>query len=108
MADITEAAMVKFSNEHVRPMARAHAELYAVASRFLLEAGTKGIMSKGYADDDVIVGDGAPDDGRPTVTYGEIRAIHALALAVKTDLEANGSADLNTLLGVYNVPLIGD
>ena len=53
------------------------------------------------------IGDGADVDGRPVITGADVYAVKDLALALITDLEANGSAKLNQLLCVAVNPLRG-
>lgn len=101
MANITDAQVVKFVREIVRPAADEMAQCYNRNVAIVNTYFAQGLSTKlgGYASNDVIV-DGSLEDGRRVLTAADVlNAITRLQEQI-ADYDAGGGAKRNTILAV--------
>ena len=93
MADMTDPQLIKFVNEHVRPLAEDVRDFKAwlddAAATYTAEIA--GIMS-GNVSGDVLL-DGRAGQGVSVLTKGDITAFFQVLQALMTELEAAGVMD---------------
>ena len=107
MADITNPEAVRFCNEKVRVAADRLAQAYYFAKHVQQEwfANSMSSLIPNSGDDDVI--DGSATDGRHPITGADATNIITRCGEIVTDMEANSSAKLNTILNVSVNPTRG-
>ena len=101
MADITNQQAVKFCNEKARKYANHMIAEYYFAKASFAEWFAQGIDAVTPNDSSPII-DGAATDGRPLATGAKVNNIVTRMSDLITDLEANSSAKLNTLIALSN------
>ena len=99
MADITEAAAVRFSNEKVRVAADKLAKAYYFAKQVQNEWFANSMSASITNTADAII-DGSATDGRHVITGADATNIITRCGELVTDMEASSNAKLNTILGV--------
>lgn len=104
MANITNPQAVRFSNEEVRTIADAHAQLYWAAKSFLGEWTAQNIGALIPNNANIMV-DGSETDGRATIDGFKINGLVNHLAVMVADLEANNNAKLNVLLQIAVNPV---
>lgn len=106
MATIQKAESVKFCNEKVRVSADKLAQLYYLAKAVSQEwTATQMGNDIVYNNTDLVV-DGSETDGRHPITGVDVNNIINRLTEFVTDMEAGGSAKLNTILAVAVNPRV--
>lgn len=100
MAEITNPEAVKFCNERVRVAADKLAQLYAVAKSVEQEWTANDLATIIAFDNPDLVVDGSASDGRHPISGEDVNNLITRCSEIVTDLEANSSAKLNTILKV--------
>ena len=96
MANITDVAAIKFSNEQIRPLADMLASLYYRAKTVVDDWNATTMSGKIPNTTDVLI-DGAAEDGRTIINGIDATAIITRAQEFITDYEAGSKAKLNTV-----------
>ena len=100
MAEITNPEAVKFCNERVRVAADKLAQLYSVAKSVQQEWTANDLATIIAFDNPDLVVDGSATDGRHPISGEDVNNLITRCSEIVTDLEANSSAKLNTILKV--------
>lgn len=99
MPDITNPQAVRFSNEEIRPLADAYANLYFAAKRVAAAWSAQDIGTLIPNTSDVII-DGSATDGRAAITGAKVNGLISACGALVTDLEANSNLKRDILLQI--------
>lgn len=90
MADITDAQVVRWSNERTRTLADAMAALYAAVVAYNADWAAQGISARitaaGASNN---VGDGSAVDGRSIITGTNLQNFKAAITQLQTSFETN-------------------
>lgn len=99
--EITDPYAVAFSNEKIRQGADRLAQMYYMAKAITQEWTANPQLATAIAyDNPGVIVDGSATDGRNPVTGIEANNIITRLGEFVSDMEANGNAKLNTVLGV--------
>lgn len=101
---ISDPEAIRWSNEKVRPSADRAAQLYYFSKAVIQDWYGNGMSSLIPPTDDVIE-DGSATDGRHPITGNDVNNLITLLNGYVMDLEANGNAQLNVVLGAAVNPL---
>lgn len=101
---IDNAEAVAFANNRARPASDRSAQLYW---------WSKAMIQEWYANDlgglipptDDVIDDGSAADGRHPITGNDVNNLITLLQGYVTQMEANGNAQLNVVLGISPNPL---
>lgn len=104
---VMNATVVRFCNEHIRPICDLYAKLIArarIADEVYWAEQMATLMG---ADGNETIGDGsgANGDGRPTLTVDQAKNVLTQVLAIRTAADANGGAIRNVFLAGAVNPL---
>ena len=99
---ITNPTAVRFSDAKIRVAANRLAQTYNFAKKVSAEwdALSGSALIPNNAAETIV--DGAAQDGRPVITGAHANNVINRLVEMITDMEANGSAKLNTVLQVAN------
>ena len=99
MPDITDAAAITFCDRRIRKAANALAQAFNLAKRVVAEWNAHGgaAFIKNSAEDNVLQAD---SDGRPRITGADVNNLINRLNELITSYEANGAAELHTVLAV--------
>ncbi|MEE9145971.1 MAG: hypothetical protein V3U27_01050 [Candidatus Tectomicrobia bacterium] len=91
MADITNAVVIKFSNEELRPISELarNLKIHLDHAKTQYQTTISGLIA-GNADTDTLL-DGSPDDGRTSVTKKDIVDFTTELNDLITELDAPGT-----------------
>ena len=103
LADITDAAAVKFANEQIRVAANDLAQAYYRARRIVDQWFALSMSAAITNTADEII-DGSQTDGRPVITGAKATNVITRLSEFCSDYEANSNAKLNTVLAVAPQP----
>jgi len=95
---LTDAEVVKFSNERIHPIADELAQLYFRAKAIQAEYQAAGLEKK-FVDGEVLA-DGSATDGRHPILGQDVKAVMSLIDAYVVDFESGLNAKLNSVLKV--------
>lgn len=99
MADITNPAAVKFSNERIRIAADELHRAYRICQALADDWTALGMSALIKNTVDPII-DGSASDGRTPITGAAATAIVTRAIEFVADMQALGNAKLNTVIAV--------
>ena len=94
MANITDPAAVKFSNEQVRPAADKAVQFYWWLKAVQAQYNAAPSLASNLPNDSSVVVDGSAQDGRNQITGADVNAVLTQLAALITSFEANNSAIL--------------
>lgn len=97
MANVTDPAAIKFSNEKIRVAADTLESVYWTAKRVITEWFATGINTKFPNDSTAVVEDGSDRDGRKIIHGADVHNIITRLQEFVTDYEAASNAKLNTV-----------
>ncbi len=100
MAEIKSSEAVRFCNERVRVAADRLAQAYFFAKVVTAEWTANNLGSTIAYDNADLVWDGSGIDGRHPISGIDVNNVVNRLSELVADLEANGSAKLNTILAV--------
>lgn len=90
---ITDAEVVRFSNERLRPLCDASQSAFRSAMHFVAEWDSKGLGDT-IPNDATVVADGSDVDGRGAVTGADLHRVYGFWAGLIATMAANNQLDL--------------